>query len=340
MQLSVISVNWNSTAYLLKCIESVYAHTRDIEFEIIVVDNASPDTDADRLKEQFPTITLIKNRVNVGFARANNIGFRASRGEYIVLLNPDTYLLNPAFTLMLRQARSIPTAGVLGCTLFNGDLSIQTTAIQTFPTIMNQLLDLNFLRDRFPACRLWNFAPLLEGKSGACPVEVISGACLMLKRTVFEKVGLFSEDYFMYAEDLDLCLKATRAGFTNYYLPEGRIVHYGGKSSVPSRAIVMKWRSILHYLEKYRGFGYVAAFRVAMALGAVVRLVALAVSYPVMRRPRTNSGVSPLAKWWTILGIMLAPSGSTQNRRADNVTATTPTRNGNLPVSEQDNISV
>jgi hypothetical protein len=303
--LSIIIVNWNSTAYLLKCVESVYAQTHETAFEIIVVDNASPDADVGIVKQQYPDVVLMESGANLGFAGANNLGFRSSVGEYVVFLNPDTVLVNPAFDLMLRQVRALPSPGAAGCTLLNEDQSIQTSCIQMFPTILNQLLDLNLLQMRFPACPLWNIAPLFAGGTEPSRVEVISGACVLFRREVFAQVGQFSEDYFMYAEDLDLCYKAARGGFTNYYIPQGRIIHYGGKSSVRRRAVLMKWRSILQYVAKHRGAGYQLAFRAVMACSALARVALLLGASAVSRGTRRNSARGALLKWWLILGTMV-----------------------------------
>ena len=313
--LSIIIVNWNSTAYLLKCIESIYKYTHETEFEIIVVDNASPDDDVRLVKHQFPDVVLIESSENLGFARANNLGFRASSGEYVVFLNPDTILINPAFDLILHQVRLLSNLGVVGCTLFNEDRTIQTSAIQTFPTVLNQLLDVDFIRNRFPACALWNIAPLLKGGNLPSHVQVISGACLLLRREVFAQVGHFSEDYFMYAEDVDLCYKVAKTGFTNYYVPQAQIVHYGGKSSVKSRAVLMKWRSILHYVAKHHGNVYQLAFRMAMACSAMLRLAVLSLRWLVVRGPRKESVQGTLLKWWLILKTMMANSERAESAR-------------------------
>src|SRR5579872_7241306 len=215
MELSIICVNWNSVDYLRECIASVYEFTRDISFEIIVVDNASSQEGVDALKEKFPEVTLIKSAKNLGFAGANNLGFRRSSGAYVLLLNPDTKLISPAINVMLEHMKSLTDAGIVGCKLLNTDLSVQLTAIQKFPTILNQVFDLEYLQLRWPRCPLWEIAPLFSTSVKVIKVEVISGACMLLRRQVFQQVGMFSEEYFMYAEDIDLNYKVKSAGFTN-----------------------------------------------------------------------------------------------------------------------------
>ena len=126
MTLSIIIVNWNSTDYLRECIASIYEWTRGVTFEIIVVDNASPDEDVDVLKIQFPDIRLLKSATNLGFAGANNYGFRCSSGEVVLFLNPDTKLISPAIDVLLKHKNDLPKAGIVGCKLLNSDLSVQT----------------------------------------------------------------------------------------------------------------------------------------------------------------------------------------------------------------------
>jgi N-acetylglucosaminyl-diphospho-decaprenol L-rhamnosyltransferase len=155
MKLSIIIVNWNSLGYLRKCLTSVYEHVRDLSCEIIVVDNASPEPGIEALNADFPHVLVIKSDVNLGFAGANNLGFSRSSGEYVLFLNPDTEIIDNAFKIMLDESFSLPDSGVIGCKLLNTDLSVQTSCIQTFPTIPNQLLDYEYLRLRWPSCSFW-----------------------------------------------------------------------------------------------------------------------------------------------------------------------------------------
>src|SRR5690348_16023197 len=127
MDLSIIIVNWNSAEYLRKCIPSIYRWTNSqISLEVVVVDNASPSGDAGSLKENFPEINLIKSSKNLGFAGANNLGFRHSTGDWVLFLNPDTELNSPAIDVMMREMQSLSEGGIAGCKLLNADLSVQT----------------------------------------------------------------------------------------------------------------------------------------------------------------------------------------------------------------------
>jgi GT2 family glycosyltransferase len=303
MELSIIFVNWNAAAYLRQAIASIYAHTSKISFEIIVVDNASTDRGIDGIEQAYPGITVMQSADNLGFAKANNLGARHSAGQYLLFLNPDTELLNPALNTILEQMRFLPGAGVVGCRLLNSDLTVQTSCIQKFPTVLNQLLDAQILQSRWPCCFLWNISPLLSSEGRPAPVEVVSGACMMVRRDVFEKVGGFSEDYFMYAEDLDLCYKATRAGLTNYHVGQAVVLHHGGGSStqcdIDQWSTTMKYRSVQRFCVKNYGRWYGAIYRGAMGAVALGR-IALLGCFSMFGRFRVGgTNVRAAAQKWT-----------------------------------------
>ena len=302
MDVSIICVNWNSLGYLRDCIRSIYEHTQGISFEIIVVDNASPERGVESLADAYPDLRIIQSDVNLGFSGANNLGFRHSGGRYVLFLNPDTKLANSAITLMLEASRTLPDAGIVGCTLLNGDLSVSTTSIQKFPTILNQILNIEYLRLRWPGCALWNLSPIFSRVKSPVQVDVIPGACMLMKREVFERSGGFCEEYFMYAEDLDLNVQVRRLGLANYYVGLAEIIHYGGKSSSrqPANqwATIMKYRAMLKLFRKTRGQFYSAAYRIAMGFSAAGRLVVLGLALPFGDR---DAVLSASGKWSAVL---------------------------------------
>ena len=315
MDLSIIIVNWNSVNYLRDCVTSILEYTRGISFEIIVVDNASSGGDADIIEQEFRNVVFIRSCKNLGFAGANNLGFGWASGEYVLFLNPDTKLISPAINLMLERLKSLTDAGILGCKLLNSDLSVQTSSIQKFPTILNHVFQSEYLRLRWPSFPLWEIGPLFSNSSLPTRVQAITGACMMMKRGVFEKVGLYSEDYWMYAEDLDLCLKVKRAGFKNYYIGDATIVHYAGKSSDPDWALTMKVRSDLRFLSISRGPFYVLAFRIVMILNAIARLAITAVLYLFWRIRGKQDSLGPIwSKWRVVLRVLWA--GFTDSKQA------------------------
>jgi N-acetylglucosaminyl-diphospho-decaprenol L-rhamnosyltransferase len=304
-ELSIIVVNWNSAEFVRRCVESIRVPTSDLACEIIVVDNASFDDCEKLLQKHAPDVKYIQFDKNLGFAKANNRAFQASCGASVLFLNPDTEIIGSAIGLLYRALQNLPMAGAVGARLLNGDGTLQTSCIQALPTILNQTLDSEFLRRKWPGSRLWGTKPFLHGDSRAAEVEGISGACLMIKRDLFNQIGGFSEDYFMYAEDMDLCFKIRKTGYKNYYVPEASVIHFGGGSSkqAPSNfSIVMMRESIWRYFRNTRGDLYGISYRLSMLLSALCRLVLLSISFFVQRfcQRRQSSGAA-FRKWWTIL---------------------------------------
>ncbi|MDD5580547.1 MAG: glycosyltransferase family 2 protein [Methylobacter sp.] len=300
MDLSIIIVNWNSVEFLKKCLDLVIAGTQAINYEIIVIDSASFDGCEEMLREHYPEVVFIQCQENVGFAHANNIAFEKSCGSKVLFLNPDTEIDGSAINTIYNYLQKLPKAGAIGCKLLNTDRTIQTSCIQSFPTILNQILDSEFLRKRMPSSSLWGMAPLFNNKTEPALVDVISGACIMMERKVFEKIGKFSEEYFMYTEDIDLCYKAKQARYINYYVPEARIIHHGGGSSQEAKsnfAVVMMRESMYKFLMKTKGLGYAWGYRISILFTALVRLVALWISNLVTKRQNVYS----INKWQAVL---------------------------------------
>jgi GT2 family glycosyltransferase len=304
-QLSIIIVNWNSKDYLQKCLRSICANPAGITSEIIVVDGASFDGCEAMLAREFPDVRFIQSRDNIGFARANNLGFEQSRGDHVLFLNPDTEVVGNAIRTLHDFLARTGDAGIVGAKLLNTDGSVQTSCIQTFPTILNQFLDAEILRRVFPRLSVWGIAPLVSGGDTPAGVEVISGACLMLTRATFQKIGRFSDDYFLYAEDLDLCRKTHLAGLSNYYVPAAVVIHHGGGSSRQTRSVfpaVMMRESVYRFLKKFRGGWYGATFRASVALGALGRLLLLLILFPIrLIRGEAEAARDAIRRWTAIL---------------------------------------
>jgi GT2 family glycosyltransferase len=306
VNLSIIFVNWNSVDFLRECIASIVANTRKTSFEIIVVDNASTQAGVESLRDDFPTVAIIKSERNLGFAAANNLGFDHASGEYVLFLNPDTLLVGPTIDLLMEAIRELPHAGIVGCKMLNTDLSVQITSIQKFPTILNQLFNSEYLHLWWPGCPLWDIAPLFSDRASLVKVDVVPGACMLLQSRVFAEVGMFSEDYFMYAEDLDLNFKLRKAGYTNYYIGAATIIHHGGRSSsrqkVSHWATRMKFQAMTRYYRKNRGRSYEIAYRTMMSCAAMGRLTILGLMYPFGDRIWDKQALgNALEKWKIVL---------------------------------------
>lgn len=302
---SIICVNWNSVDYMRECIRSIYQFTQALSLEIIVVDNASPDGKASQLKAEYPEITLIESEENLGFSRANNLGFQHSTGSHLLFLNPDTKLISPAINLLMASAKSLPSAGVLGSRLLNADLSFQTSSVQKFPTILNQIFDHNSSAD----------VPPEMGTAKGVPVDMVSGACMLLPREVFIRAGMFSEDYFMYAEDVDLCFKVRNLGLNVYYCGEATIVHFGGGSSsqtgVEQFVVVGQRTAIMQFCRKTRGPLYAWMYRALMGAASVARIILIALMLPFTKRPNIRWSLRKwIAIWKWAIGIRPAKARS------------------------------
>lgn len=301
--ISIIIVNWNSKDYLRKCLTSLARFCPTVPVEIIVVDGASFDGCGEMLAREFPAVQFIQSPDNVGFARANNLGARSAKGEFLLLLNPDTEFTHDTIRIMLEGLQSLPQAGALGCRLLNADGTLQTTSVMPFPTILNQLLDSEHLRMKFRHWRMWGMSALYADPPVPAEVEALSGACILIRRKVFEQVGGFSEQFFMYSEDLDLGYKIKRAGHPAYYYPGTTLIHYGGGSStqaVSNFSAIMLRKSTHLYFRIHHGAVKAAAYRLAMFLNAVTRIVFTAPLLLLGNRIIRN-GRNTLRKWTAVL---------------------------------------
>jgi GT2 family glycosyltransferase len=315
---SVIIVNWNSRELLRQCLRTVFQHAGDVRFEVIVIDNASFDGSEPMVRSEFPQAVFIQGDENAGFARANNAAAARASGRSLLFLNPDTEVSDGAIETMARFMDATPEAGAVGCRLLNTDGSLQTSCVQAFPTILNQILDAEALRRLFPESRLWGTRALLQDPATPSEVEAISGACLLVRRDVFLEVGRFTEAYFMYAEDIDLCFKLKGAGKQNYYLGSVSVVHHGGQSSNASSESqfgnLMMRESIAQFLNLRRGAGYARLYRLALATSALVRLTALGLAQILsLGRYRTSAVQSGLRKWSRILRWTVGAEGWVRN---------------------------
>lgn len=232
MKLSVIIVNYNVKEYLKNLLYSLDKAAAGIKYEVIVVDNASDDGSVELLKEKFPSVKLIVNEKNLGFGKANNIGLALSKGEFILLINPDTIIQEDTLTKMFSFLESNDKAGLAGCKILNPDGTLQLACRRSFPGPWTSFCKVTGLSNLFPDSRFfarYNLTYLDENKS--YEVDAISGSFMMMRREVYEKVGGFDEQFFMYGEDLDLCYRVQKAGFKNFYVHDTQIIHYKGEST-------------------------------------------------------------------------------------------------------------
>lgn len=303
--ISIIIVNWKSKTLLQACLTSLAANQGTLDYEIVVIDNASFDGCEEMLATYFPAVKFVQSHDNLGFGKANNRAVAHSRSDLLLFLNPDTAVLGDAVARLVAASRQLPHCGATGGTLLNGDGSLQTSALLAFPTVLNQLLDCEFLRRLWPRSRLWANAPLFADLTAPVEIEAVSGACLMMPRAVFEAVGGFSSEYFMYSEDTDICFKARLRGYRNYYVPEARVVHFGDGSVRKARssfAVAMAVESLWRFMAKHRGPLYARLYRLLLVPAASARLgmLWLARLLPA-KRTQAAATTHSIPKWATIL---------------------------------------
>lgn len=232
MKLSVIIVNYNVKEYLQNLLYSLDKAAAGIQYEVIIVDNASDDGSVELLKDKFPYVKLIVNDKNLGFGKANNIGLALSKGEFILLINPDTIIQEDTLTKLLSFFKLNNQIGLAGCKILNPDGTLQLACRRSFPGPWTSFCKVTGLSNLFPNSRFfarYNLTYLDENKS--YEVDAISGSFMMMRRKVYEIVGGFDEQFFMYGEDLDLCFRVQKAGFKNFYVHDTQIIHYKGEST-------------------------------------------------------------------------------------------------------------
>lgn len=235
MKLSVIIVNYNVRAYLEQCLRTVFKALEGIAGDVFVVDNLSTDGSVEMVREKFPQVRLIANSENVGFSRANNQAIRESSAEYVVLLNPDTVVGEDVFRTVIAFMDAHPKSGGLGVKMIDGTGHFLPESKRGLPTPAVAFYKIIGLTRLFPRSRVfgrYHLGHLPEDE--AARIEILSGACMFLRKKTLDEVGLLDESFFMYGEDIDLSYRITLGGYENWYLPEARIIHYKGESTKKS----------------------------------------------------------------------------------------------------------
>lgn len=232
MKLSVIIVNYNVKHFLEQCLHSVYKAAKGLETEIFVVDNNSVDGSAQLIREKFPDLHFIENKENVGFSKANNQAVKKARGEYILLLNPDTVVEEDTFKKVTGFMDSHPEAGGLGVKMIDGKGAFLPESKRGLPTPWVAFYKMFGLSKLFPKSRKFGKYHLSYlNENEIHEIEILAGAFMLLRKETLDKVGLLDETFFMYGEDIDLSYRIILGGYKNYYFPETTIIHYKGEST-------------------------------------------------------------------------------------------------------------
>ncbi len=254
MKLTVVIVNYNVEYFLEQCLYSVRKASKDIDIEVFVVDNNSVDGSNKMVKEKFPEVVLIENKENTGFSKANNQAMRLAKGEYILLLNPDTVVEDDTFTKVIAFMDAHPDAGGLGVKMVDGKGKFLPESKRGLPTPMTAFYKIFGFSQLFPRSK--RFARYHLGyldKDKTAEIEILAGAFMLMRKSVLDKIGLLDEAFFMYGEDIDLSYRITQAGFKNYYFPETRIIHYKGESTKKSSVnyVFVFYNAMIIFAQKH-----------------------------------------------------------------------------------------
>jgi GT2 family glycosyltransferase len=270
VDISIVVVSFNTSAVLRECLCSVDREIGSLRAQVIVVDNASTDGSPEMIEREFPEVELIRSQINLGFGPANNLGIKSAKGRYVVLLNSDAFLTDGSLSRSVAHMDNNPRAGLGGCRFIGRDGSWQPSG-RKFPTVLGDLIVLSGLAARFPRSRLFGradrtWANVME----AAEVDWIPGAYSIIRSEVVATIGLFDPRFFLYYEEVDLCMRIKQKGYSIWYWPDVVVVHIGGESARQIRSIEMsrtggqlilwRMRSMLLYYRKHHG----PAARIAM----------------------------------------------------------------------------
>ncbi len=268
MDLSIIIVNWNVRDLLDRCLASICAADIDADdLEIIVVDSASDDGSIDMVGNKYPAVQLVSEADNIGFTRGNNIGLKQAKGEYLLLLNPDTEVSRDGIKTLIDFMQATPKLGIAGPKTLNSDGSHQSTR-RRFPTLMTGIFESSWLSAWAPANVERNYRMLDTCDDDIIEADWVQGSALMLRRALYRDIGGLDEGFTMYSEELDFCRRAKTAGWLVYYHGGATVTHHGGKSSEQIAALkqIHFHTSKLRYFRKHHGFGHYFLLRTILLL--------------------------------------------------------------------------
>ncbi|HSI21207.1 MAG TPA: glycosyltransferase family 2 protein [Verrucomicrobiae bacterium] len=278
--ISVIIVSYNVSELLDACLRTLKEYTKSVSYEVIVVDSASSDDSVEMVAKKYPWVTLIASEVNVGFTKGNNMGLEKAVGKDILYLNPDVELIEDVIGPMLGVLEERKGVGVVGPKLLNTDRSLQGTI--GFYTSLRSVVKEFVLREQKENMNVIH-------PEQPTSVQVLLGACLLVRGDVAREIGGFDERYFMYNEETDLCLSFKKRGYDTLYYPEVAIIHHGSKSAtktpeIKQRSLHIARVSMLTYLHKHYGFLTALVGKLIVSLSLLVRMPILLVKLLTSKR--------------------------------------------------------
>ncbi|MFI5221073.1 MAG: glycosyltransferase [Bacteroidia bacterium] len=286
MKLSVIIVNYNVKYFLEQALHSVRKAIQGIDAEVFVVDNNSVDGSCEMVKRKFPEVILIENKENNGFSKANNQAIRKSKGEYVLLLNPDTVVEEDCFAKTTAFMDYKPDAGAVGVKMIDGKGHFLPESKRGLPTPKVAFYKMFGLAALFPKSKRFGKYHLgYLDKNEIHSVDVLAGAFMMLRRSVLGKIGLLDEDYFMYGEDIDLSYRINQAGYKNYYFPNTTIIHYKGESTKKTSInyVFIFYRAMITFAKKHYSLKHARVFSTLINIAIYIR-AAISVSMRIAQK--------------------------------------------------------
>ncbi|MDX9883798.1 MAG: glycosyltransferase family 2 protein [Prolixibacteraceae bacterium] len=286
MKLSVVIVNYNVKHFLEQCLHAALKASENIGTEIFVVDNHSVDGSCTMVREKFPQVILIENQQNAGFSKANNQAIRRAKGEYVLLLNPDTVVEEHSFEKICAFMDEHPEAGGLGVKMIDGKGRFLPESKRGLPTpkvAFYKIFGLSALFPRSKEFSRYHLGHLDENQTHE--VEILAGAFMLLRKKALDEVGLLDEDYFMYGEDIDLSYRLVLGGYKNYYFAGTTIIHYKGESTKKSSInyVRMFYNAMIIFAQKHFSKGNAKMYRFLIRLAIYFRAL-LALGSRFVRR--------------------------------------------------------
>jgi len=280
MRLTVVIVNYNVRYFLEQCLISTKAALQGIESEIFVVDNNSVDDSLEMLRDKFPEVQLIANKENVGFSVANNQAIKKAKGEYILLLNPDTVVQEDTFSVCLSFMDRHPNAGGAGVMMIDGSGNFLPESKRGFPSPRVAFYKAFGFSKLFSKSKIFNWYHLGHlDKNENHKIDVIAGAFMLMRKSVLDKVGLLDEAFFMYGEDIDLSYRISQAGYDNYYISDTKIIHYKGESTKKGSLNYVRtfYKAMIIFAKKHfsgeKAWSYVLLINMAIYFRGLLTLV-------------------------------------------------------------------
>lgn len=276
MDLSISIVNSDGEKLTLECLKSIYDNTRDINFEVIVVDNNSQDNCVAAIKSQYPQVRLIESKERKGFTANQNMAIKAATGDYVLVLNNDTVILNDALKKMLLFIKSKPDAGAVGCKILNPDKSYQITSQRGEYSLFAFFSMKTGLSQLFIKSKFWGKVHLGHlSRDEIHEMTAFSGAAVMISKKAIDKIGFLDEKIFFGPDDLDFSYRLKKTGYKIYYYPHAQIIHYWGvtaKANTPKH-FAMELEGIFHFYLKHYGVFQTILLRILVFISAIPHLI-------------------------------------------------------------------